>query len=53
MVQSFIQKFVIFSIIIDSFLVEKWRTLERARRYVFKNVLNLDYRDSIYQVAYK
>ena len=53
MIKSFFQNFVIFSIIIDSFLVEKWITLERARRYVFKNVLNLGCRNSIYQVAYK
>ena len=39
------------------FLVEKWGTLERARRYVCKNLSNLDRQDSIrfdiYQVAYK
>ena len=41
--------------ITDSFLVEKWGTLERARRYVWKNLSNLDCQDSIrfniYQVA--
>ena len=41
----------------DSFLVEKWGTLERARKYVFKNLLNLDCQGSIrfgiFQVAYK
>ena len=39
------------------FLAEKWRTIERARRYVCKNLLNLDSQDSIRfgicQVAYK
>ena len=43
----FHQKFVIFSIITDSFLVEKWGTLEHARRYVCKNVLSFDWQDSI------
>ena len=41
--------------IADYFLVEKWGTLERERKYVYKNVLNLDCQDSIrfgiYQVA--
>ena len=41
----------------DFFLVEKWGTLERARKYVFKNLLNLDCQGSIrfdiFQVAYK
>ena len=49
--------FVIFNMITDSFLVEKWGTLERARRYVCKNLLNLDCENSIrfgtYQVAFK
>ena len=39
----------------DSFLVKKWGKLERARRYVYKNLLNLDCQDSIrfgiFQVA--
>ena len=43
--------------ITDSFLAEKRGTLERARRYVCKNLLNLDGQDSIcfgiFQVAYK
>ena len=43
--------------ITDSSLVQKWRTLERARRHVSKNLLNLDCQDSIrfgiFQVAYK
>ena len=43
----FLQKVVIFNMITDSFLVEKWETLERARRYVSKNLLNLDCQDSI------
>ena len=33
--------------ITDSYLVKKWGTLERARRNVWKNVLNLDFQDSI------
>ena len=33
----FLQKFVILNMITDSFLVEKWRTLERAGKYVCKN----------------
>ena len=43
--------------IIDSFIVEKWGTLERARRYVCKNSFSLDcqysIRSGIFQVAYK
>ena len=39
----------------DSFLVKKWGKLERARRYVYKNLLSLDCQDSIrfgiFQVA--
>ena len=56
MVKFFLQKFVIFNTITDSFLVEKWWTLERARRYVCKNLLNLyclgSIRFGIFQVAY-
>ena len=56
MVRFSLQMFVIFNTITDSFLVEKWGTLERARRYVCKNLLNLDCLDSIrfdiFQVAY-
>ena len=41
--------------ITDYFLVEKWETLERERRYICKNLLNLDFQDSIcfgiFQVA--
>ena len=43
----FLQKFVNFSMIADSFLVEKWGTLEHAKRYVCKNLLNLDCQDSV------
>ena len=47
--------FVIFNMIADSFLVEKWKTLERIQMYVWKNSLNLDCQDSIsfgiFQVA--
>ena len=57
MAQFFLQKFVIFNVITDSVLVEEWRTLERAWRYVCKNLLNIDsqysIRFGIYQVAYK
>ena len=42
MAKFFIQKFVIFNMITDTFSAEKWGTLERARRYIFKNFLNLD-----------
>ena len=57
MAKLFLQKFVISNISTDFFLAEKWRTIERARRYVCKNLLNLDSQDSIRfgicQVAYK
>ena len=42
-----LQKFDIFNMISDSFLVEKRGTLERARRHVCKDLLNLDCHDSI------
>ena len=45
------------NMITDSSLVQKWPTLDRARRHVSKNLLNLDCQDSIrfgiFQVAYK
>ena len=57
MTRFFLQMSFIFNLITDSFLVEKWGILERARRYVWKNVLNLDCQDSIrfniYKVANK
>ena len=57
MAKFFLQKFVIFNMATDSFLVEKWGTLELVRRYVCKNLLNLYCQDSIrfsiYQVSYK
>ena len=57
MAKFFLQKVVIFNMITDSFLVEKWGRLDRANRYVYKNLLNLDCQDSIrfdiYQVAHK
>ena len=47
----------VFSMITDFFLEDKWGILERVRRYVHKNLLNLDYQDSIpfsiFQVSYK
>ena len=46
MVTFFLQKCVISNMITDSFIVEKWGT-ERARRYVSKNLLILDCKDSI------
>ena len=56
MTKFFFQKFVIFNMIIDSLLVEKWGTLERAVRYVCKNLLNIDCQVSIllgiFQVSY-
>ena len=43
--------------ITDSFLVEKWGTLERAKTYVCKSLLDLDCQGSIrlgmFYVAYK
>ena len=52
-----LQKFVIFNMITDSFLVEKWGTLERAKRNVCKSLLDLDCQGSIrlgmFYVAYK
>ena len=57
MTNFFLQKFAIFNMITDSLLVEKRGILERARRYVCKNLLNLDCQDStrfgICVVAYK
>ena len=57
MAKFFLQKFVIFSMITDSFLVEIRGALERATRYVFKKLLNLDCQHSIrfgiFQVVYK
>ena len=58
MAKFFLQMLVIFNMITDSFLVEKWGTLKRARRCVCKNLLNLDCRGiiihfGIYQVAHK
>ena len=53
----FLQNFVIFDMITDLFLVEKWRTLEIASRYNWKNILNLGCQNSIqfgiFQVAWK
>ena len=47
--------FVIFNMILGSFLVERWGTLERPRRYAYKKLSNLDCQDSIrfgiFQVA--
>ena len=34
-----LQKFVIFNMITDCFLVEKWRTLEHAGKHVCKNLI--------------
>ena len=42
MAKFFLQMFVVFNMITDSFLVEKRRTLKRARRYVCKNLLYFD-----------
>ena len=47
MTTFFFQKFVIFNMITYSFLVEKQGTLSRARRYISKNLLNLDCQDII------
>ena len=52
----FLQKLITSSIITDSFLVEKFGKFEHVRRYVCKNLLNLDYQESIrfgiFQVSY-
>ena len=57
MAKFFLRKFSIFIMITDSFLAEKWGTLERARSYVCKNLLNLDCQVSIlfgiFQGTYK
>ena len=57
MPKFFLQKFVIFNMITDTFLIEKRRTLERARRYLCKNLLNPDCQNSIrfgiFQIVYK
>ena len=42
MAKFFLQKFVIFNMITDYFLVEKWETLKHVKRYVWKNSLNLE-----------
>ena len=47
MAEFFLQKFVIFNMITDDILVEKRGTLERARRIVWKSLLNLDCQVSI------
>ena len=43
----FLQKLITSNIITDSFLVEKFGKFEHVRRYLCKNLLNLDYQDSI------
>ena len=52
----FLQKLITFNIITDSFLVEKFGKFEHVRRYVCKNLLNLDYQESIrfgiFQISY-
>ena len=48
MAKFFLQMFLIFNMIPDSFLVEKWGALERVRRYIYKNLLNLNCQDSIH-----
>ena len=52
MARFLLQKFVMLNMILASFLVEKWGTLERARRYVYKN-LNLDYHVSVHFDIFK
>ena len=55
MAKFFLHKFVIFNMNSDSFLIEKSGTLEIARRYDCKNLLNLGCQESIrfdiFQVA--
>ena len=46
MTKFFLQKFAIVNMITDSFLVEKWGTLEVARIKYCKNLLNLGCQDS-------
>ena len=47
MFKFFLQKLVILNMITDPFLVEKWGTLEVARRQDYKNVLNSGCQDCI------
>ena len=57
MAKFFLQKFVIFNMITDSFLAKQRGVLQRARGQVCENLLNSDSQDSvrfgIFQVAYK
>ena len=57
MAKFFLQKFVIFNMITDSFLAKQRGALQRARRQVCENLLNSDCQDSvrfgIFQVACK
>ena len=46
-------KFAIFNMITYCSLVPKWGTLERAGRYVCKNIWNLNCQDSIYLTFFK
>ena len=41
MAKFLLKEFVIFNVITDYFLVEKWGTVERARRHVWKILLKL------------
>ena len=55
--QVFSSRFYNFQYFTDSFSVERRGKLERGRRYVCKNLLSLDFQDSIrfgiFQAAYK
>ena len=53
MAKFFLQMFVVSNMITDSFLVEKWGALERARTYACRNLLNLDFQDSIRFVIFQ
>ena len=46
--QNFLHKFFTFNMITDSFFVDKWETLEIARKSDCKNLLNLGCQDSIH-----
>ena len=47
MAKFFHQKFVIFNMKTDSFLVEKWGILKVAREYDWNNLLNVGCQDII------
>ena len=53
MAKFFLQMFVISNMITESFLVEKWGALECAWWYACRNLLNLNFQDSIRVVIFQ